>query len=341
MVEPVRRTNHPWMAGVVIALIAGVYFYLLAKSDYPEPGNALNYDLKKHRAKDQVETRYAEVGDIAVDVAGPMALAIGGDGTVYVAGEEEIVAYDTDGTAKTRMKVGGVPVCLAALDGDLLVGVREKLGGGAYKNYVQVLDASGAVKATWDDVGPSGLLTSIAVSENDVFVADMGNRIVYRYDLNGKLLNEIGRKNPAKDIKGLIAPSPYLDLAVNDEGTLWVVNPGELGLESYRSNGDLITSWFKPSMDLDGFSGCCNPSHIAFNSVGKLITLEKGLGRVKKYEVTMGEFEELVAGSDLFPAVHSIKDLAVDAQDRILLLDPQRNAVRIFEQKDENDERTT
>ena len=130
-------------------------------------------------------------------------------------------------------------------------------------------------------------------------------------------------------------PIPYLDLAINYYFHLWVVNPGELGLERYRAEGDIVTSWYHPNLRLEGFSGCCNPTQIAFTPEGKLITAEKGLVRIKSYEVTMGKFEELIAGSRLFPKEASLRDLTVDAKGRILALDPRSDTVRIFAMKQE------
>ena len=48
-------------------------------------------------------------------------------------------------------------------------------------------------------MGQKALLTSIAVSKNNVFVADAGNRIVYRYDTNGNLINRIGKKDEERN----------------------------------------------------------------------------------------------------------------------------------------------
>ena len=125
----------------------------------------------------------------------------------------------------------------------------------------------------------------------------------------------------------------------NDEGHLWVVNPGKLGLERYRPTGEIVTSWYHPNLQLEGFSGCCNPTQIDFAPDGRLITGEKGLVRVKAYEVTMGKFEELVAGSKLFPKEQSLRDLAVDARGRILLLDPRSDTVRVFVLNEDTEEK--
>lgn len=329
MKESVRRANHPWMVGVCVAAIAAAYFFLLGNSDFPEPGPNLTYDIETYAKLDEVETRYEETGLIVPDLEEPEALAIGPGGRLYVAGLNAVAVFGEDDTEIARFNTNGAAKCIAvAQDGTVFLG---------FSKHVEVVGKDGAVQAVWPDIDPRAYLTSIAVLEDDVYVADAGNRVVYRFDREGSLLARIGEANPAEDIPGIEVPSPYLDLALNDEGDLWVVNPGQLGLERYRSDGSIVTSWYKPSVvKLEGFSGCCNPTHIAFSNDGKLITSEKGLVRIKVYDVTSGEFEELVAGSKLFPREQSLKDLVVDAGNRILVLDPRKNAIRIFERKEDD-----
>lgn len=326
MKEPVRRVKQPWLAGVAIAAIAGLYFFLLGSSDYPEPSPDFKYDVASYREVDNVETRFEETGRIVPGLEDPQAMTVGLDGKLYIAGKNAVVVFDENDTEVARFKTNGTPKCMTvAPDGSILLG---------FPRHVEVLDKDGAVQAVWEDLGSHAYITSIAAREDEVYVADAGNRVVLRFDSEGTLLGRIGEANPDEGVPGIEAPSPYLDLAFNNDGDLWVVNPGRLGLERYRSDGELVTSWYKPSLELEGFSGCCNPTHIAFTSTGKLITSEKGLVRVKVYDTTYQRFEELVAGSKLFPREQSVRDLVVDAKDRILVLDPRDNVVRIFELKE-------
>jgi hypothetical protein len=53
--------------------------------------------------------------------------------------------------------------------------------------------------------------------------------------------------------------------------------------------------------------------------------------RVKIYEVTAGDFEELVVGSKSFRVAQSVSDMVVDSSDRVLVLDSRQKSVRIFE----------
>ncbi len=325
MKEPVRQIKHAWIAGIAIPAIGLAYFYLLGSSNFPEPGVNIEYDIQDFEDLDKIETSYIEGAPIVPKAENPRALAVAHD-KLYVAAKDAVLVFDANDSEIARYAIAGTPSCLAvAPDGVLYVGIRNK---------VFVLDANGAAQAAWDSFTERSFITSIAVSGQDVYVADAGKRVVCRFDRSGALQARIGEKDPARDVPGLEVPSPYLDLAVNADGDLWVVNPGKLGFEQYRSDGSLVTSWYRPSLKLDGFPGCCNPTHIAFDTKGELYTCEKGLVRVKSFEVTSGEFGGLVAGSKLFPQEQSLRDLVVDSKNRILVLDGQRSAIRVFALKE-------
>ena len=326
MKEGVRQPKSGLLAGAAVVGIGVVYFFFLGTSDFPDPGVSLDYNIDDFEALDKVETQFAETDPIAVDIAAPHALAVAKD-KLYVAGQDGITVYGPDDKEMSRIALSGTPNCIAAsADGQLYAGMKDK---------VLVLDADGNQKAEWAVFTPRSFLTSIAIDGPDIYVADAGNRLVSRFDENGTLQAKIGEKDEAQDVPGLEAPSPYLDLAINGEGHLWVVNPGKLGLERYESDGTIVTSWYRPTvLKLEGFPGCCNPTHIAFTSKGDLVTSEKGLVRIKMFDVTSGEFDGLIAGSSLFPREQSVRDIAVDSRDRILVLDPQRNAVRVFVRKE-------
>ncbi len=86
-------------------------------------------------------------------------------------------------------------------------------------------------------------------------------------------------------------------------------------------------------MTIDGFSGCCNPSHIAILADGSFVTSEKGLVRVKILNPT-GKLKSVVAGPDQFDEETRGLDLAVDSENRIIVLDPKKRLIRIFEKND-------
>ena len=85
-------------------------------------------------------------------------------------------------------------------------------------------------------------------------------------------------------------------------------------------------------MDIEGFCGCCNPSHIAITEGGKFITSEKGIPRVKIYN-RLGNLESVVAGPAQFMDGTEGLDIALGSNGAIYILDPMKKAVRIFEKK--------
>lgn len=326
MNETVTQPKNAWLVGIAVAVVAVGYFALLGSSSFPDPGDNLQYDLKDFEALDNVDTAYAELPALAIAVPGAQALTTA-QGKIYVGGTNAVVVFGEDGVEITRFAVAGTPNCLAVeADGAIYAGLEKT---------VAVLNPDGSPRATWDVFTSRSFLTSIALKDEDVYVADAGKRVVIRLNRDGVVQARIGEKDESRDVPGLEVPSPYLDLAANPDGDLWVVNPGKLGLEQFREDGSLVTSWYRPTvLALEGFPGCCNPTHIAFDSTGSLITCEKGMVRVKRFEVTAGSYDGLVAASEQFPQEQSVKDLAVDAQDRVLVLDSKRNSIRVFARKE-------
>ncbi len=276
---------------------------------------------------------FRESKRIPLDIPNPSALAVGPGGKLYIGGENAVIVLDAEGKQAARFAVEGRPGCLAALpDEKLLVGLRNRL---------EVLDSKGVRVALWQDLGERGYLTSIAADEEDVFAADAGNRIVLRLGLDGKLRNRIGERDKEHGVTGFVIPSPYFDVALDPMGSLWAVNCGKHGIENYRPNGELISSWYRSGMEMEAFCGCCNPIHIAFRSDSTLVTVEKGINRVKVYSpdtkllgvVVDAEAPPIADNKALFCNVEPpIMDLAVDQQDRILLLNKPESTVLVYEE---------
>lgn len=287
-------------------------------------GHEFDYDLKAYRKTDPKLIAYTEEAPIPTAFAINRGLAAGKAGLLYVAGDAAVRIFDHDGKRAGEIVTGDEPRALAAADdGSVYV---------AMKDHVEVCGTQDARKAPWPKLGPRALLTSIAVGDKDVFVADAGNRVVVRFDKTGQKLGEIGRKDAAKNIQGFLIPSPYFDLAIAPDGLLRVVNPGHHRIEAYTFDGDLETSWGTPATTIEGFSGCCNPTHLAILPDGSFVTSEKGLARVKVYDV-QGKFQCVVAGCEAFTGDTILAGLAVDSKGRVLVLDPVKKSVRVFVKK--------
>lgn len=308
--------NWAWFI-LIMALILGAGIYL-GKSRRTELGKSFDYSLDEYRQVDPSLIKYREVDPIVPTIGNIAALAIGSDDRVYVGGENaiEVVGGST-------LPIVGTPTCLAVDEaGAVFAGVQD---------HVELFSKEGKNTA-WVPPGEKAYLTSIAVDDWYVYVADAGSRRIWRYKKEGGEPLEIGKKDWANGVRGFFVPSPFFDVAISRaDGSLWAVNPGHHALENYRPDGMPLSKWEATGMTIEGFSGCCNPSHFALMPDGSFVTAEKGLPRVKIHNVD-GSLRCVVAAPDQFEEGVTGLDVAVDANGRIYVLDPARNQIRVFEE---------
>ena len=236
--------------------------------------------------------QYEQAGRYPVPGKNARRVVIGPEDAICLAAGNQVFGLDKNLNRRFESDLGQPVRCLAmAANGVVYAGLREE---------IVRLDAAGKPQQSWKISAAKTWLTGLAVAENDVFAADAGNRVVLRFDPAGKLLGRIGEKNAARNIPGLICPSPFLDVEIARDGLLRVTNPGRHLVEAYTFDGDREFAWGKPTMGIEGFCGCCNPINIALLPDGRVVTCEKGLPRVKVYSAK-GEFECVVAGPESFP----------------------------------------
>jgi hypothetical protein len=353
---------------VAAAIAVGVVAWLRIDSS-GQQGNRLpetfDYDLEKYAKIDPALIRYTQTELIPSGLIEPRAVAVGPGDQIFVAGDKAVVVFAADGKQLKTIELKSEPHCLAVKGTEEVFAddlrrkgknVSEKLlrpppssdGKGlpgtlylGMRDHVEVCGGDGRRQSAWPAPSPRAVLTSIAVGEEDVFVADAGSLVVWHYDRNGKLLGQIGKRDSSRDFPGFVVPSPYFDVAIAPDGLLRVVNPGMHLIQAFTFDGQLDRSWGKRGLGIESFCGCCNPSNIAILSDGRIVTAEKGLPRVKVYSDD-GKFECVVVGtSTLAPnpsmltegcdagSLHPV-DLAVDSRDRILVLDPSIASVRVF-----------
>lgn len=316
-----NNTKKSWVWFVLLmALIIGVGLYL-GKSRRTELGKSFDYSLDDYRVVDPALVHYVEVEPLVPTIGPITALTIASDGQIYVCAKDAIEVFPAGGTHSIK----GLPGCIAVDDeGMVFVGMQD---------HVAVFSAALEKQAGWPSPGSKTFITSIAVDDQYVYAADAGSRRIWRYNKDGGEPMEIGSKDAAKGVRGFYVPSPFFDLDIGTDGSLWVVNPGHHALENYRADGQPISSWENSAFTIEGFSGCCNPAHFALMPDGAFVTAEKGLPRVKIHNVD-GSFRCVVAAPDQFDDDATGLDVAVDETGRVHVLDPGRNMIRIFEEKE-------
>ena len=304
-----------------------IVFFISKDLFFPKGDDAANpyeYDLDKLKKSDSLEVAYKEIKQFTPGLEDIYGIAVDLSDRIYIAGSNGVEIFDNSGKPDKKFQVEGIARSIQVDNsGKIFLGMED---------HIEVLDQNGKHIGKWKAEGESSILTSIAVTTKDVFVADAGGKVVYRYNHNGNLINRIGEKDPQNNIPGFVVPSPFFDLGISHSGQLWVVDPGRHTLMNFSFDGKLISSWGKASMAVDGFCGCCNPSNFAFLSDGSFITSEKGIERIKIYQPD-GTYKYLVAPPDSFEEGTCGLDIAVDSQDRILVLDPVKKKVRFFVKK--------
>jgi len=299
--------------------------------------NPFAYDVTRFALTDPRLIHYELVSRFPSRLTEPRRIAVGPEGQVYLAGKTGVGVFDRQGSLVAEMPLTAPARCLAvSRDGTLYVGLKD---------HVEVFDKKGQRTATWEAPEKNAWLTGLCVGEKDLFAADSGHRLIWRYDRSGKLLGRLGEKSKEHSVPGLIVPSPYLDVDLGPDGLLRVNNPGRHCVEVYTLSGELELSWGKPSAAIEGFCGCCNPISLACLPDGRWVTCEKGLPRVKVYAAD-GTFDCVVAGPESFPEnakPGSARDLsdgsmggldaAADSQGQIYILDLVAADVRVMKRK--------
>jgi len=240
---------------------------------------------------DPAKIGYRELPHFELELKNASAMAVGKKGNIYIGGESGFALLDSSGKHMLLTDLSR-PVKSIAVSpgGTIFIGDTDR---------VRVLDKNGRESSSWEPFSDVAFITSIAATDEYLFAADARNRVIWRYTHDGTVSGTIGKKDKAAGIKGFFIPGPFFDIATAYEEELWAVNPGRHALENYTLDGRLQTSWSKSSIDIDGFCGCCNPTHFALMPDGAFITAEKGIPRVKIHEPS-GALRTVVAGSNLF-----------------------------------------
>ena len=309
-----------------LVLLLALLAFMVKDFFFSKPDSINPYDLELNtiRNGDTALAAYSETSQIKTSLDEIHGLATGTSGEILVSGKDGVEIFEATGTLINKFNIEGTAQCIAvSKNGSILLGMTD---------HIEIWNNNGKKLSQWNSCGADAVITSIATDGDNVFVADAGQKVVYHFDKKGKLISKIGQKDPATGVPGFIIPSPYFDLGISKDGNLWVVNPGRHSFEKYSFDGKLLSSWGKASMTMEGFCGCCNPSNFAFLHDSLFVTSEKAIERVKIYNPD-GSFLCLVAAPAQFEEGTKGLDLAVDSDNRILVLDPVKKCVRIFELK--------
>ena len=316
--------------------------------------NRFEYDFSYLKHVDPALVKFVEGDGIPLPFSPPYSITMTESGRIFVSGQKSIIELDRSGVVKRTFNTSEVPSAISAEgDGVLVV---------AYPARLAVFDLSTGRERVLIKFPPESILTSVAVDSGIAFVADAGLRSIWRIPLGaksgraagvatGKIFSasdaatrvsrdnvKIGDKGELSSINGVpgkegyerfVVPSPYFDVAIGIDGSLWVANTGRHELDNFSRDGRFRSSWKAPQGGVSGFLGCCNPAHFAIMPNGDFVTAEKGVVRVKIYG-SDGLFKYVVAPPSAFADGAMITDLAVTPEGDVLVVDSKSKRVRVF-----------
>jgi len=303
-------------------ILALVIFDFIGDRPDKRGGNPYEYNVDQFKTVDPGLVHYRETKNIPLGDRVPGGIDVL-NGEIFLTGLNFVIVIRPDGTQKTSYSIEGKGECIKATEKNIIVGL---------KTAMLVFDHSGKLINSWEIENERTTVTSIAIKDDLLFVADAGNRRVLRYNLKGELQAEFEGKREVSAGHGFIVPSANFEVAVNSFGELWVTNPGEHAIENYNDNGQIRGFWEKSSMEIEGFTGCCNPAEIAVLEDGSFVTSEKGLVRIKVYDAS-GKLISVVAPPEKFNEEGHAPEVAAGKNGEIYALDFDRNLIRLFEKK--------
>ncbi len=307
-------------AVVLLIIVMMVIDYSGDRAD-KRGNNPYEYNVDRYKSVDTSLVHYRESKQIPLGEYKAGGLDLFG-GNAWLAGEGFLLSLDEKGRVTLNQDINGEATCLEVTPGAVYI---------AFEDHIKKYSHGGVLEATWDREDERTVFTSLAAGGETIYAADAGNRRVVMYDTAGSRLGTFEGKAENSAIgHGFVVPSASFDLVINRYDELWVVNPGLHAVENYNKDGDMRGYWQKSSMNVEGFSGCCNPAEIDVMADGSFVTSEKGLVRIKIYDQS-GKLLSVVAPPGKFNEEGKAPEVKVDDMDRIWALDFDRSMIRIFE----------
>ncbi len=243
-----------------------------------------------------------------------LAMAVN-NGSIYIATPTHIYIYGMSGEVMQDF----------ATDNDLrdLAIFNDQIYA-LFANKVEVYDRLGQQVTAWEACSDNSDYCSFAVCAEGVFVTDVANKNICKYNLDGTLARFINSPS------GTILPSPYFAITEND-GMIYCANPGRHLIEQYTTDGEFVQSFGKAGAQAGAFSGCCNPARLSAANHGELLTSEKGIPRISCYAQD-GTFRSILldakalgGGKEAYQARIMGDKLVVTGQQKVSIFQYNRN----------------
>jgi len=319
-----NRKNRIWPIAIAILASGVIVFLMTWDMIYPRDDVPGDYTYTDPPAGKEMENVVRKI--VQIDTPEPRDMAAGPKDNVYVGGRDRISVIDRSGKTVRSIEVDGLVRALyVGSDGTVYAATETK---------VLVIDPAGKTVRSWDIPGEKPVPTDIAADDASVFLAEATDAIVLRFDMEGKLVNRIGTKADGDGFAGFSVPSPFFSLFIGGDDMLRIANPGKHRIEVFTKEGRWIKGlcWGQfSSKSPQGFTGCCNPTHITSLGSGRCVTSEKGTPRVKIYGDC--KLVGIIAGPGRFAEAEQGLATACLTDGRICILEPSGRRLHFIEVK--------
>lgn len=244
------------------------------------------------------------------------AVTVTPKGRIYLGGDSFLSCYDIDMKLIWNQKTTA-PVTSLSNSGDTIFASTTE--------QIFVVNPEGRILDEWGPFEDSCIITSVSSNRKFVAIADAGNKTVFILDKGGEVKKMIGQND-----RQFVIPSPYFDVALDNDNNLYIANTGHHRIETHTIVGAL-KSYFGEAGTAPGlFCGCCAPPHFILIPDG-FVTAEKGINRIKILNKS-GEFVEFVNSKNHF--IKSVPlDLASADGKTIYAANPADSKLYIFKRK--------
>ena len=244
------------------------------------------------------------------------AVTVGPAGKIYLGGDSFVSCYDKDLKLIWNLKTPSPVTSLSNFGDTVFASTMEQ---------ILIMSLDGKIKSEWGPFEDSSIITSVTSNRKYVAFADAGNKMVFILDKGGEVKSMLGQNDGQ-----FVIPSPYFDVALDNDNNLFIANTGHHRVEARTTDG-VLKSYFGEAGTAPGlFCGCCAPAHFILVPEG-FVTAEKGINRIKILN-KKGEFVEFVNSKNNFTKSVPLDLASIDGE-TIYAANPADSKLYIFTRK--------
>ncbi len=264
----------------VLIILAFIGYMVI---DFVKPARLVN-DGAINPQGQAIEDAWKISTEFKVNEGSLKAVSVAPSGKVYLGGDSFVSCYDNSMKLIWNVKAPSTVTSLSNWGDSIFASTSEQ---------ILVMNAEGRILNEWGPFEDSCMITSVSANAKYVAFADAGNKIVYILDKGGEVKIMIGQND-----KHFVIPSPYFEVALDNNNNLYAANTGLHRIETYTIDGVLKSQFGEAGTAPGAFCGCCAPPHFALIPQG-FVTAEKGINRIKILN-KKGEFVEFVNSKNNF-----------------------------------------